>query len=83
MVTASAADLSRLLAVTPEAAHIVVLRKTNDSLAALRALRSENLRLNHRISYLEEQVRDLLSSPVRKVSPVVDSTAHRTDVQVS
>ncbi|KAG8036056.1 hypothetical protein G9C98_004635 [Cotesia typhae] len=82
VVTASAADLSRLLAVTPEAAHIVVLRKTNDSLAALRALRSENLRLNHRISYLEEQVRDLLSSPVRKVSPVVDSTAHRPDVQV-
>lgn len=75
-------DLSRLLGVTPEAAHIVVLRKTNDSLAALRALRSENLRLNHRISYLEEQVRDLLSSPVRTKISVIDPVINRQDVQV-
>ncbi|XP_057322125.1 uncharacterized protein LOC130665664 isoform X2 [Microplitis mediator] len=82
VVTAAATDLSRLLGVTPEAAHIVVLRKTNDSLAALRALRSENLRLNHRISYLEEQVRDLLSSPVRTKISVIDPAINRQDVQV-
>lgn len=60
VVGASRSDLARLLAVTPDAAQIVVLRKS-ESLAALRTLRSDNLRLTHRIGYLEEQVRDLLA----------------------
>ncbi|KAK2581338.1 hypothetical protein KPH14_008109 [Odynerus spinipes] len=60
VVGASKNDLTRLLAVAPDAAQIVVLRK-GESLAALRTLRSDNLRLTHRIGYLEEQVRDLLA----------------------
>lgn len=60
MVGAGRSDLARLLAVAPDAAQIVVLRK-GESLAALRTLRSDNLRLTHRIGYLEEQVRDLLA----------------------
>lgn len=60
VVGAGRSDLARLLAVAPDAAQIVVLRK-GESLAALRTLRSDNLRLTHRIGYLEEQVRDLLA----------------------
>ncbi|KAF7385808.1 hypothetical protein HZH66_011650 [Vespula vulgaris] len=60
VVGANKNDLTRLLAVAPDAAQIVVLRK-GESLAALRTLRSDNLRLTHRIGYLEEQVRDLLA----------------------
>lgn len=74
VVGAGRNDLARLLAVTPEAAQIIVLRKS-ESLAALRTLRSDNLRLTHRIGYLEEQVRDLLSQPLRteKPTPIVES----------
>ena len=61
VVGAQRNDLVRLLAVTPDAAQIVVLRK-NESLTMMRTLRSDNLRLTHRISYLEEQIRDLLAS---------------------
>ncbi|OXU26984.1 hypothetical protein TSAR_009143, partial [Trichomalopsis sarcophagae] len=71
VVGAGRSDLARLLAVAPDAAQIVVLRK-NESLAALRTLRSDNLRLTHRISYLEEQVRDLLAP--RTEMPVESST---------
>ncbi|XP_031787588.1 uncharacterized protein LOC100123965 isoform X2 [Nasonia vitripennis] len=71
VVGAGRSDLARLLAVAPDAAQIVVLRK-NESLAALRTLRSDNLRLTHRISYLEEQVRDLLAP--RTEMPVDSST---------
>lgn len=60
VVGAGRSDLARLLAVAPDSAQIVVLRK-GESLAALRTLRSDNLRLTHRIGYLEEQVRDLLA----------------------
>lgn len=60
VVGAGRSDLARLLAVAPDAAQIVVLRN-GESLAALRTLRSDNLRLTHRIGYLEEQVRDLLT----------------------
>ncbi|KAF7988991.1 hypothetical protein HCN44_007301 [Aphidius gifuensis] len=70
VVGAGRNDFARLLAVTPEAAQIIVLRKS-ESLAALRTLRSDNLRLTHRIGYLEEQVRDLLSQPLRTEKPVV------------
>ncbi|XP_034942064.1 uncharacterized protein sprt [Chelonus insularis] len=86
VVGAGKSDLSRLLAVTPEAAHIVVLRKS-ESLMALRALRSENLRLTHRISYLEEQVRDLLSPVRTKIQldptpPLPPSATYQDHVQV-
>ncbi|XP_017798024.1 PREDICTED: uncharacterized protein LOC108579092 [Habropoda laboriosa] len=67
VVGAGRSDLARLLAVAPDAAQIVVLRK-GESLAALRTLRSDNLRLTHRIGYLEEQVRDLLAPSRAEVS---------------
>ncbi|KAK0174428.1 hypothetical protein PV327_010197 [Microctonus hyperodae] len=80
VVGAGRSDLARLLAVAPDAAQIIVLRKS-ESLAALRTLRSENLRLTHRISYLEEQVRDLLS-PVRTEVTVEQPPTSHDGVQV-
>lgn len=80
MVGVGRSDLARLLAVAPDAAQIVVLRKS-ESLAALRTLRSENLRLTHRISYLEEQVRDLLT-PIRPEVPVNPPPSRQEHVQV-
>ncbi|XP_063973612.1 uncharacterized protein Sprt isoform X2 [Diachasmimorpha longicaudata] len=76
VVGSSRSDLARLLAVAPDAAQIVVLRKS-ESLGVLRTLRTENLRLTHRIGYLEEQVRDLLS-PVR-TEVTLDSPPTRKD----
>ncbi|XP_011647822.1 uncharacterized protein LOC105433983 isoform X1 [Pogonomyrmex barbatus] len=75
VVGAGRSDLARLLAVAPDAAQIVVLRK-GESLAALRTLRSDNLRLTHRIGYLEEQVRDLLA-PSRTEVPTEDPPPSR------
>ena len=78
VVGAGRSDLARLLAVAPDAAQIVVLRK-NESLAALRTLRSDNLRLTHRISYLEEQVRDLLAPRIELAAEVTDSLSTTQD----
>ncbi|EFN67565.1 hypothetical protein EAG_16246, partial [Camponotus floridanus] len=81
VVGAGRSDLARLLAVAPDAAQIVVLRK-GESLAALRTLRSDNLRLTHRIGYLEEQVRDLLA-PSRTEVPTEEPSPNRQEhVQV-
>ncbi|XP_017875907.1 uncharacterized protein LOC108622501 isoform X2 [Ceratina calcarata] len=80
VVGAGRSDLARLLAVAPDAAQIVVLRK-GDSLATVRTLRSDNLRLTHRIGYLEEQVRDLLA-PSRAEVPVEPSPTRQEQVQV-
>ncbi|XP_043487689.1 uncharacterized protein LOC122514742 [Polistes fuscatus] len=81
VVGASKNDLTRLLAVAPDAAQIVVLRK-GESLAALRTLRSDNLRLTHRIGYLEEQVRDLLAPTRTELSSTDLSLAAQEHVQV-
>lgn len=82
VVGAGRSDLARLLAVAPDAAQIVVLRK-GESLAALRTLRSDNLRLTHRIGYLEEQVRDLLA-PSRTEVPAEEPSPNRQEhVQVT
>lgn len=80
VVGAGRSDLARLLAVAPDAAQIVVLRK-GESLAALRTLRSDNLRLTHRIGYLEEQVRDLLT-PSRPPAPAEPPPNRKEHVQV-
>ncbi|XP_014487420.1 PREDICTED: uncharacterized protein LOC106751133 [Dinoponera quadriceps] len=80
VVGAGRSDLARLLAVAPDAAQIVVLRK-GESLAALRTLRSDNLRLTHRIGYLEEQVRDLLA-PSRSEVPADPPPSRQEHVQV-
>lgn len=80
VVGAGRSDLARLLAVAPDVAEIVVLRK-GESLAALRTLRSDNLRLTHRIGYLEEQVRDLLA-PTRTEVPVDPPPSRQEHVQV-
>ncbi|XP_076161379.1 PDZ domain-containing protein sprite isoform X2 [Ptiloglossa arizonensis] len=80
VVGAGRSDLARLLAVAPDAAQIVVLRK-GESLAALRTLRSDNLRLTHRIGYLEEQVRDLLA-PSRAEVPADPPPTRQEQVQV-
>ncbi|XP_015595365.1 uncharacterized protein LOC107267778 isoform X2 [Cephus cinctus] len=80
VVGAGRSDLARLLAVAPDAAQIVVLRK-GESLAALRTLRSDNLRLTHRIGYLEEQVRDLLA-PTRPSIPADPPPLRQEHVQV-
>ncbi|XP_060811555.1 uncharacterized protein LOC132904821 isoform X1 [Bombus pascuorum] len=80
VVGAGRSDLARLLAVAPDAAQIVVLRK-GESLAALRTLRSDNLRLTHRIGYLEEQVRDLLA-PSRAEVPADPPPSRQEQVQV-
>ncbi|XP_020706640.1 uncharacterized protein LOC105683564 isoform X2 [Athalia rosae] len=80
VVGAGRSDLARLLAVAPDAAQIVVLRK-GESLAALRTLRSDNLRLTHRIGYLEEQVRDLLT-PSRPPVPAEPPPSRQEHVQV-
>ncbi|XP_050473031.1 uncharacterized protein LOC126865034 isoform X2 [Bombus huntii] len=79
VVGAGRSDLARLLAVAPDAAQIVVLRK-GESLAALRTLRSDNLRLTHRIGYLEEQVRDLLA-PSRAEVPADPPPTRQEQVQ--
>ncbi|XP_014614225.1 PREDICTED: uncharacterized protein LOC106792354 [Polistes canadensis] len=81
VVGASKNDLTRLLAVAPDAAQIVVLRK-GESLAALRTLRSDNLRLTHRIGYLEEQVRDLLAPTRTELTSKDLSLAPQEHVQV-
>ncbi|KAG9432867.1 hypothetical protein HZU67_04833 [Apis mellifera carnica] len=80
VVGAGRSDLARLLAVAPDAAQIVVLRK-GESLTALRTLRSDNLRLTHRIGYLEEQVRDLLA-PSRSEVPADPPPTRQEQVQV-
>lgn len=80
VVSASRSDLARLLAVAPDAAQMVVLRKS-ESLGVLRNLRTENLRLTHRIGYLEEQVRDLLS-PVRTEVILNPLPSGKDDLQV-
>ncbi|XP_012287902.1 uncharacterized protein LOC105703800 [Orussus abietinus] len=80
VVGAGRSDLARLLAVAPDAAQIVVLRR-GESLAALRTLRSDNLRLTHRIGYLEEQVRDLLA-PARSPIPTDPPPSRQDHVQV-
>lgn len=77
---AGRSDLARLLAVAPDLAQIVVLRK-GESLTALRTLRSDNLRLTHRIGYLEEQVRDLLV-PTRTEVSVEPAVTQQKNVQV-
>lgn len=82
VVGAGRSDLARLLAVAPDAAQIVVLRK-GESLAALRTLRSDNLRLTHRIGYLEEQVRDLLAPSRTEVSTEEPSPNRQEHVQVT
>lgn len=81
VVGAGRNDLARLLAVAPDAAQIVVLRRS-ESLAALRTLRSDNLRLTHRIGYLEEQVRDLLAPTRPEVTVVETQPSHQDHVQV-
>lgn len=80
VVGAGRSDLARLLAVAPDLAQIVVLRK-GESLTALRTLRSDNLRLTHRIGYLEEQVRDLLV-PTRTEVSVEPAVTQQKNVQV-
>lgn len=80
VVGAGRSDLARLLAVAPDSAQIVVLRK-GESLTALRTLRSDNLRLTHRIGYLEEQVRDLLT-PTRTEVSTEPATTNQKNVQV-
>lgn len=82
VVGANKNDLTRLLAVAPDAAQIVVLRK-GESLAALRTLRSDNLRLTHRIGYLEEQVRDLLAPSRAELRATDLSLTGQEHVQVS
>lgn len=87
VVGAGRSELARLLAVAPDAAQLVVLRR-NDSLAALRTLRSDNIRLTHRISYLEEQVRDLLAprteiSADLELASSASSAAQQPQLQVS
>ncbi|XP_011868813.1 PREDICTED: uncharacterized protein LOC105562516 [Vollenhovia emeryi] len=81
VVGAGRSDLARLLAVAPDAAQIVVLRK-GESLAALRTLRSDNLRLTHRIGYLEEQVRDLLAPSRTEVTTEDPPPSRQEHVQV-
>ncbi|XP_043272584.1 uncharacterized protein sprt isoform X2 [Venturia canescens] len=81
VVGAGRNDLTRLLAVAPDAAQIVVLRRS-ESLAALRTLRSDNLRLTHRIGYLEEQVRDLLAPARPEITVVETPPSHQDHVQV-
>ena len=80
VVGAGRSDLARLLAVAPDSAQIVVLRR-GESLTALRTLRSDNLRLTHRIGYLEEQVRDLLAPTRTEVSPDIAPPSQK-NVQV-
>ncbi|CAL7933743.1 unnamed protein product [Xylocopa violacea] len=80
VVGAGRNDLARLLAVAPDAAQIVVLRK-GESLATVHTLRSDNLRLTHRIGYLEEQVRDLLT-PNRTEVPEEPSPTSQEQIQV-
>ncbi|KAH0955894.1 hypothetical protein HN011_006817 [Eciton burchellii] len=81
VVGAGRSDLARLLAVAPDAAQIVILRK-GESLAALRTLRSDNLRLTHRIGYLEEQVRDLLAPSRTEVPAEPPPPSRQEHVQV-
>ncbi|XP_061929162.1 uncharacterized protein LOC107995393 isoform X3 [Apis cerana] len=81
VVGAGRSDLARLLAVAPDAAQIVVLRK-GESLTALRTLRSDNLRLTHRIGYLEEQVRDLLAPSRAEQVPADPPPTRQEQVQV-
>ncbi|KAL0128890.1 hypothetical protein PUN28_003927 [Cardiocondyla obscurior] len=81
VIGAGRSDLARLLAVAPDAAQIVVLRK-GESLAALRTLRSDNLRLTHRIGYLEEQVRDLLAPNRTEVATEDPPPSRQEHVQV-
>ncbi|XP_058800546.1 uncharacterized protein LOC131669581 isoform X2 [Phymastichus coffea] len=78
VVGAGRSELARLLAVAPDAAQLVVLRR-NDSLAALRTLRSDNLRLTHRIGYLEEQVRDLLAPRTEMSADLEAASSPRQD----
>lgn len=82
VVGAGRSDLARLLAVAPDAAQIVVLRK-GESLTALRTLRSDNLRLTHRIGYLEEQVRDLLAPSRAEQVPADPPPTRQEQVQVT
>lgn len=69
-------ELSRLLAVSYDPAEVVVLRPKrahdqNYVQASNRRLKADNLRLTHRICYLEEQVRELQTGA--KVEPHVTS----------
>ncbi|XP_066998135.2 uncharacterized protein sprt [Anabrus simplex] len=84
-------DLARLLAASPEPALLVVLRTRHDmpdhtnalrdELGAAReradGLRSANMRLTHRISYLEEQVAELLS----RLTPPPTQTSSTASVE--
>jgi len=72
VLTKSKEDMLRLLAVSPDPAQLVVLRAVPPppppkapsppprDHAVEEALRSDNVRLTHRISYLEDQVAELL-----------------------
>lgn len=65
-------ELNRLLAVCPSKTELVVCRSWMPaSQPADDFLRRENLRLTHRISYLEDQVADLLNFKEKTLTPQV------------
>lgn len=49
----------------------------------LHQTQADNMRLQHRISYLEEQVKELLDSQKEKSSPVMSSGSHRSGTHIT
>lgn len=49
----------------------------------LQQTQADNMRLQHRISYLEEQVKELLDSQKEKLSPVMSSSSQRSGTHIT
>lgn len=49
----------------------------------LQQTQADNMRLQHRISYLEEQVKELLDAQKEKSSPVMSSGSHRNGTHIT
>lgn len=74
--------MTRLLTVCPSKAEIVILRSWTPPPSAEDFLRRENLRLTHRISYLEDQVSELIinSEKSQSSNKVLESEKKQTEI---
>lgn len=83
-------ELQKLCANT-QRCDIVVIRKKSISMVnintnqnqQLQQTQADNMRLQHRISYLEEQVKELLQTQKEKSSPAMSSSSQRSGTHIT
>lgn len=71
------------LVVIRKRAMVNVIPSTMQSQQQLQQTQADNMRLQHRISYLEEQVKELLDAQKEKSSPVMSSSSQRSGIHIT